>query len=78
MPLFYDMYQEVKVTYHRYRCNDCGKTFTENIDEFKYPGTRITNRAAQWIKGLLKYNMTISAVHSLTGIHWNTIKKIHM
>ena len=37
---------------HRYQCNCCHKTFTEEIP-FKYPGTRITYRAANWIKGFL-------------------------
>lgn len=37
---------------HRYQCNCCHETFTEEIP-FKYPGTRITYRAANWIKGFL-------------------------
>ena len=38
---------------HRYQCNCCHETFTEEIP-FKYPGTRITYRAANWIKGFLQ------------------------
>ena len=35
---------------HRYQCNCCHETFTEEIP-FKYSGIRITYRAANWIKG---------------------------
>lgn len=35
---------------HIYQCNCCHETFTEEIP-FKYPRTRITYRAANWIKG---------------------------
>ena len=35
---------------HRYQCNCCHETFTGEIP-FKYPGTRITYRATNWIKG---------------------------
>ena len=38
---------------HRYQCNCCHETFTEEIP-FKYPGTRITYRAANWIKEFLQ------------------------
>lgn len=38
---------------HRYQCNCCHETFTEEIP-FKYPETRITYRAANRIKGFLK------------------------
>jgi transposase len=62
--------------FHRYRCQKCGHTFNENIT-FKYPGTRVTSRAALWIKILLMHQMTIKAVSDLTGIHWGTVSKIH-
>lgn len=60
---------------HRYRCTGCQKTFTEEIP-FKYPGTRITYRAANWIKGFLQQKMSIKAIQELTGIHWDTIRKV--
>ena len=61
---------------HRYKCNQCQETFTEEIP-FKYPGTRITYRAANWIKGFLQQKMSIKAIQELTGIHWDTIRKVH-
>ena len=60
---------------HRYQCNCCHETFTEEIP-FKYPGTRITYRAANWIKGFLQQKMFIKAIQELTGIHWDTIRKV--
>ena len=60
---------------HRYQCNCCHETFTEEIP-FKYPGTRKTYRAANWIKGFLQQKMSIKAIQELTGIHWDTIRKV--
>ena len=60
---------------HRYKCKKCGKTFTEDIP-FVYPGTRITERAANQIKGFLKHKVSIRAIQEMTGIHWDTIRKI--
>ena len=40
---------------HRYKCNCCRETFTEDIP-FKYPGTRITYRAANWINEYIARN----------------------
>lgn len=60
---------------HRYQCNCCHETFTEEIP-FKYPGTRITYRAGNWIKGFLQQKMSIKAIQELTGIHWDTIRKV--
>lgn len=73
-------YGEVLHTYGtslsiRYQCNCCHETFTEEIP-FKYPGTRITYRAANWIKGFLQQKMSIKAIQELTGIHWDTIRKV--
>ena len=65
---------EVKV--HRYQCAECGQTFTEEIP-FRHPGTRVTERAAEWIRKFLAKDFTISAVSELTGIHWDTIRRIH-
>lgn len=76
MPIWSGIKQFANVSFHRYRCNECGRTFNEDIG-FKLPETRITNRAAQWIKSLLSHGLTISAVSELTSIHWDTIRKIH-
>lgn len=75
-PIWYGTRQELHINIHRYRCNDCGHTFTENID-FRYPGSRITSRAAAWIKGLLRHGLSIAATSAVTGIHWDTICRIH-
>ena len=60
---------------HRYRCTCCGETFTENIPD-RYPGTRITRRAAQWILTFLLHNLTVSSIQQIMGIHWDTIRRI--
>ena len=44
---------------HRYQCNCCHETFTEEIP-FKYSGTRITYRAANWIKGFLQQKIVMN------------------
>lgn len=75
MVLWPSVKQKTFVSLHRYLCNGCAKTFTENIP-FKYPGTRITYRAANWIKGFLQQKVSIKAIQELTGIHWDTIRKV--
>ena len=65
----------IKFSGHRFRCSACGETFTEKTP-FKYPGTRITTFAAQWIKALLSKGLSISAAQKLTGIHWDTIQRV--
>lgn len=75
MPLWKGMDHSCSCMIHRYRCNSCQKTFTEEIP-FKYPGTRITYRAANWIKGFLQQKVSIKAIQELTGIHWDTIRKV--
>lgn len=60
---------------HRYKCRKCSRTFVEEIP-FRYPGTRITERAANWIKGYLKNKVSIKSIQNLTGIHWETIRNI--
>lgn len=75
MPIWIGVEQSAYVEYHRYCCRECRKSFSEEIG-LKYPGTRITTRAARWIEGLLRIQMSIKAVHELTGIHWGTIRKI--
>ena len=60
---------------YRYRCTECGETFTEEIP-FKYPGTRITWRAANFIKAFLKEKISIKAIQNITKIHWETIRRV--
>ena len=75
-PIWFNVIQTVAVKYHRYKCRCCNRVFSEDIG-FKEPETRLTTRAAQWIKALLSFGLSISAVSELTKIHWNTIRKIH-
>ena len=75
MPLWKGVEHTCSCFIHRYRCNSCQETFTEEIP-FKYPGTRITYRAANWIKGFLQQKVSIKAIQELTGIHWDTIRKV--
>ena len=76
MPIWIGVDQSAYVEYHRYCCRKCHRSFSEEIG-LKYPGARITTRAARWIEGLLRIQMSIKAVHELTGIHWGTIRRIH-
>ena len=76
MPIWKGIEQRAYVEYHRYRCRQCHRSFSEEMG-IKYPGTRITTRAARWIEALLRIQMSIKAVHELTGIHWGTIRRIH-
>lgn len=73
------LYPDVPISFfccgHRYRCRNCGKDFTEDVP-FAYPGTRIKKWAATWIKGFLKNELSIRAIQNLTGIHWDTIRKV--
>ena len=55
---------------------ELARTFSEEIP-FKYPETRITGRAATWISAFLRFNIPISTVQRITGVHWDTIKHIH-
>lgn len=75
MPIWHDTTSQVFVQQYRYRCKKCNKTFVEEIP-FKYPGTRITCRAATWIRGLLQSKISIREIQNLTGIHWDTIRKV--
>ena len=43
----------------------------------RYPGTRITDRAAAWVKSLLRNKVSIRGIQNVTGIHWDTIRQIH-
>lgn len=75
MPVYHQTSHTMFCTGYRYRCTRCRETFTEHIP-FKYPGTRITYRAANWIKGFLQQKVSIKAIQELTGIHWDTIRKV--
>ena len=76
MPLWHGLPLSLDVHHHRYRCQTCGRSFSEDVC-MRYPGTRITYRAAKWVQELLRWHLPISAVHEITGFHWDTIRKIH-
>ena len=76
MPLWFGVPLELEVEHHRYRCTRCGGSFSEDVC-MRYPGTRITYRAARWVQELLRWHLPISAVHEITGFHWDTIRRIH-
>ena len=75
MPFRAGIKQELCFLCHRYRCVSCGRKSTEKIPN-QYPGTRITCRAANWLKCLLRNKVSVRAVQNMTGIHWGTIRKI--
>ena len=60
---------------YRYRCVNCKETYTEEIP-FKYPGTRITSRAAEFIKAFLREKISVKSIQNITQIHWETIRKV--
>ena len=76
LPLWEGMKQIISFLCHRYRCVQCGRKFTEEIP-MRYPGTRITERAAAWVKSLLRNKVSIKGIQNVTGIHWDTIRQIH-
>jgi len=76
MPLWHGLPLSLDVHHHRYRCLTCGRSFSEDVC-MRYPGTRITYRAAKWVQELLRWHLPISAVHEITGFHWDTIRRIH-
>ena len=76
MPIHPGTRQDIEIAYHRYRCQSCERTFSEEIP-FKHSETRITERAASWISAFLRFNIPISTVQKITGVHWDTIKRIH-
>ena len=77
VPLKYGMTSRWEFFGKRYKCRKCGHSFV-NETPFCYPGTRITERAATWIKEMLKNKVSISAIQKLTGIHWGTIRKVQI
>lgn len=76
MPLYANSKTTVRVVSHRYRCPECGETYTEP-NYLRYQGTRVTWRLADFIEQMLKAGMSISAVSSIVGVHWDTVRKIH-
>lgn len=77
MPLLPRTIIEKVFVCHRYECLECGRKHTESIPQ-RHPGTRITERAAQWIQGMLWHRISIRAIQGLTGIHWETIHNLHL
>ena len=73
MPVYTGTRQDLAIEYHRYRCQSCARTFCEEIP-FRYPGTRISERAAAWISAFLRFNIPISAVQKITRVQWDMIK----
>lgn len=76
IPFYVGTRQILEVSFHRYRCRECGKTFSED-NIFSFPGTRITHRAAEWIRELLKWQFSIKAISEITGVHWETVRRLH-
>ena len=77
IPIFFGVTQTIRAEMHRYRCRSCKKVFTEDLGILRHPGTRITERAATWLRGLVRFHIPISAISSFTGIRWNTVCRIH-
>lgn len=77
MPVWYGIVQELSFVCHRYECRQCGKKFTEEVP-LRHPGTKVTERAARWIQAMLRYKVSIRSIQGLTGIHWDTIRKLHL
>ena len=65
----------LNVRIHRYRCQTCSHTFSEQ-PSFVEEGTRVTKLAASWMKAYLSENMSVKSVSSLTGVSWNTVRRI--
>ena len=77
MPVWYGMAQELTFLCHRYECTRCGKKFTEDVP-LRHPGTKVTERAARWIQAMLRFKVSIRSIQKLTGIHWETIRNLHL
>lgn len=76
LPVYSGTFNVLNVSIHRYRCTSCKSSFSEEIP-FKFSGTRITKRLANYIKTFLKHHMSIKDISDITGVHWDTISKIH-
>lgn len=77
MPVWYGMAQALTFECHRYECRQCGKKFTEEVS-VQHPGTKVTERAARWIRAMLRFKVSIRSIQDLTGIHWETIRNLHL
>ena len=75
IPLFPTYTTKIKTSIRSFECQCCKKVFSEKVP-FLYPGTRISNLLAQWIKELLLVT-SISSISKLLNVHWETIKGIH-
>ncbi len=75
MPFRTECRLELCLLHYQYQCSRCQKTFTDEVP-FQYPGTRITRRAAEWIQLLLHKRMSVRSIQAITGIHWDTIRKV--
>ena len=49
LPIWTGIKQVISVWYHRYKCRECNRVFSEDIG-FKEPDTRVTVRAAAAIR----------------------------
>lgn len=77
VPIWTGITQELCFHCHRYRCMECGRKHTEDIP-LREAGTRITQRAANWIRTLLLNKVSIRSVQQITKIHWETIRNLHI
>lgn len=77
MPVWYGIAQELTFVCHRYECRQCRKKFTEEVP-VQHPGTKVTDRAARWIQAMLRFKVSIRSIQGLTGIHWETIRNLHL
>ena len=75
MPVYPDTTYTLIIKAQRYRCPECGFTLRQEIPN-RYPGTNITKRVAAWIKAFLNAKFPVSQIEDITGIHWDTIRKI--
>lgn len=75
-PIIPDTRMVFRQSIRRYQCRSCDSTFSQE-STVKYPGTRITKRAALQIRLLLMLNTPISAISRITGVNWGTIARIH-
>ena len=76
MPVYPDTTYTLIIKAQRYRCPECGFTLRQEIPN-RYPGTNITKRVAvSWIKAFLNAKFPVSQIEDITGIHWDTIRKI--
>ena len=75
MPVYPDTTYTLIIKAQRYRCPECGFTLRQEIPN-RYPSTNITKRVAAWIKAFLNAKFPVSQIEDITGIHWDTIRKI--